>query len=241
VRLELEGVTAAYGDVIALRDVNLTVPDGSVVALLGANGAGKTTLLSVAAGLLAPSSGRVLLDRTDLTGQSPDALVRRGLCLVTEGRAVFPGMTVADNLRMFSQGTAEADAIARAVDAFPRLGERLSQLAGTLSGGEQQMLAMARTYTRHSAVVLLDEVSLGLAPIIVDEIFAFLARLADEGTSLLIVEQYVSKALTLADTVYLLARGHIAFAGEPEEILGTDIFARYLGAEVGSWPGQLQG
>jgi branched-chain amino acid transport system ATP-binding protein len=232
-RLELEHLSAGYGDTVALRDVSLVVPDGKVVALLGPNGAGKTTLLSVASGLLRPRSGRVVLDGRNVAGWAPDRLVRSGLCHITEGRAVFPGLTVADNLRMFAPKGAEVDAIERAIEAFPRLGERLAQLAGTLSGGEQQMLALARAYAQRAPLVMLDEVSMGLAPIIVDEIFEFLARLAAEGHSLLIVEQYVAKALALADLVYLMVRGHLVFAGEPAEIAGTDIFARYLGAEVG--------
>ena len=234
-RLELEGITAAYGDTVALRDVSLVVPDGKVVALLGPNGAGKTTLLSVASGLLRPRHGRVLLDGRNVTGASPDRLVHEGLCHITEGRAVFPGLTVAENLRMFAPRASEGEAVERAVGAFPRLGERLSQMAGTMSGGEQQMLALARAYAQRAPLVMLDEVSMGLAPMIVDEIFTFLARLAAEGHSLLIVEQYVAKALALADLVYLLVRGRLVFAGEPAELAGTDIFARYLSAEVGTF------
>ncbi|HVW32356.1 MAG TPA: ATP-binding cassette domain-containing protein, partial [Acidimicrobiia bacterium] len=196
-------------------------------------GAGKTTLLSVASGLLRPSAGQVLLDGHDVTGTAPDRRVERGLCHVTEGRSVFPGLTVADNLRMFTPRGTAAGGLERALDAFPKLRSRLGQLAGTMSGGEQQMLALARAYARRAPMVLLDEVSMGLAPIIVDEIFEFLGRLVAEGTSLLLVEQYVSKALALADQVYLLGRGRVAFAGEPAEIEGSDIFARYLGVDAG--------
>jgi branched-chain amino acid transport system ATP-binding protein len=228
----MQGVTAAYGDTVALRDVDLVVPSGRVVALLGPNGAGKTTLLSVASGLLRPRSGQVVMDGRDVTGSSPDRLARAGLCHITEGRSVFPGLTVADNLKMFAGRSGASDAIERAVSAFPRLGERLGQQAGTMSGGEQQMLALARGYAQQAPLVLLDEVSMGLAPIIVDEIFEFLRRLADEGHSLLLVEQYVAKALDLADLVYLLVRGRLVFAGEPDEVAGTDIFAHYLGAEI---------
>jgi branched-chain amino acid transport system ATP-binding protein len=234
VRLDLDHVTAGYGDTLALRDVSLTVPSGKVVALLGPNGAGKTTLLAVASGLLPARHGKVVLDRRDVSGHSPDALVRQGLCHVTEGRAVFPGLTVRDNLRMFAPAGNESDAIDRAIEAFPKLGQRLSQIAGTMSGGEQQMLALSRAYARRAPLVLLDEVSMGLAPIIVDEIFDFIAMLAADGSSLLIVEQYVSKALAVADLVYLLARGRIVFAGEPAELAGSDIFHQYLGAEAAS-------
>ena len=229
-RLELDRVTAAYGDTIALRDVDLTVPTGRVVALLGPNGAGKTTLLSVASGLLRPRSGRVRLDDEDQTDTPPDGRVERGLCHITEGRSVFQGLTVADNLRMFAPPQRAKEAVERAVDAFPRLGERLGQLAGTMSGGEQQMLALSRAYAQQAPLIMLDEVSMGLAPIIVDEIFEFLGRLAAEGHSLLIVEQYVAKALALADFVYVLVRGRLVFAGEPGEADDGDILGHYLGA-----------
>jgi branched-chain amino acid transport system ATP-binding protein len=231
-RLELDNITAGYGQAIALREVSLTVPSGCAVALLGPNGAGKTTLLSVASGLVGVRSGRVLLDRHDITDQPLHRRSGRGMCHVTEGRAVFPGLDVRDNLRMFAQPGQEDEALERAVAAFPRLGERMSQIAGTMSGGEQQMLALARAYARKAPLVLLDEVSMGLAPIIVDEIFAFLERLKDEGISLLVVEQYAAKALALADIVYLLVRGRIVLVGEPAEIADSDMFAHYLGAEI---------
>jgi branched-chain amino acid transport system ATP-binding protein len=142
---------------------------------------------------------------------------------------------VADNLKMFARGAAAGGAIERAVEAFPPLGERLGQLAGTLSGGEQQMLALARAYARQAPAVMLDEVSMGLAPIIVDEIFDFLRRFSAEGHSLLIVEQYVAKVLALADLAYVLVRGRIVFAGEPRELAGSDIVSHYLGAEAGKF------
>jgi branched-chain amino acid transport system ATP-binding protein len=232
VRLELKQVTAGYGDATVLRDVDLTVPAGRVVALLGPNGAGKTTTLSVASGLLRPRNGAVLLDGEDVSGWAPDRLVTRGLCHVTESGAVFPALTVADNLRMFAPAGRESEATERAIAAFPKLGQRLKQIAGTLSGGEQRMLALARVYGRAPSVVLLDEISLGLAPIVVDEIFEFLERLAAEGSSLLVVEQYVSKVLALADLAYILVRGRIVFAGEPSELGGSDLLEQYLGAEV---------
>jgi branched-chain amino acid transport system ATP-binding protein len=231
-KLEYRSVTAAYGETIALRAADLIVPSGKVVALLGPNGAGKTTLLSLGSGLLKPRSGRVLLDGRDITGTSPNRLVAAGLCHITEGRAVFPGLTVADNLRMFAPRRERSAAVQRAVEAFPRLGERLGQLAGTMSGGEQQMLALARAYVQRAPLILLDEVSMGLAPILVEEIFGFLGRLAREGHSLLLVEQYVAKALDLADLVYVIVRGRIVFAGEPAELIGTDIFAQYMASDL---------
>jgi branched-chain amino acid transport system ATP-binding protein len=175
----------------------------------------------------------VELDGEEVGHLSPDRRVAMGLCHITEGRSVFPGLTVADNLRMFTREGDVQAAVERAVTAFPRLGERLTQLAGTLSGGEQQMLALARAYVQQAPTVMLDEVSMGLAPILVDEIFDFLARMAAGGHSLLVVEQYVGKALAIADFVYLLVRGRVVFAGEPSELEGSDLFARYLGAEVG--------
>jgi len=231
-RLELSGITAGYGELVALRDVDLTVPSGSVVAMLGPNGAGKSTLLSVASGLVRPRAGAVRLDGIDCTRGGPDRRGRLGICHVTEGRAVFGGLTVRDHLRIFAASGQGAAAAEQVVEAFPRLGRRLDQPAGTMSGGEQQMLALSRAYVTRAQVVLLDEVSLGLAPVLVDEIFTFLRQLASDGRTLLIVEQYVSKALALADLVYLLVRGRITYAGEPAEFADGDVFARYLGAEA---------
>jgi branched-chain amino acid transport system ATP-binding protein len=229
----MNSVTAGYAGTTVLRAVDLVVPDASVVALLGANGAGKTTLLRVASGLLRPTSGHLEIDCSDVTGHSPHELVKRGICHVPEGRGVFPSLTVKDNLVLQSAKGDEKAAIERAVAAFPRLGERLAQVAGTMSGGEQQMLALARTYVQHPKVVLLDEVSMGLAPKIVDEIFDFLTLLRAQGASLLLVEQYVTRALAAADYVYLLNRGEVAFVGEPSELNDADVFASYVGSDVG--------
>ena len=225
----LENVTAGYGDTTVLRDVSLEIPAGEVAALLGPNGAGKTTLLRVASGVLRPRHGRVLLSGADVTRRSPYQLVRRGLCHVPEGRGVFPSLTVRENLSLQSPAGKEAESIEKAVSAFPRLGERLSQLAGTMSGGEQQMLALARTYVQSPTIILLDEVSLGLAPKIVDEIFEFLARLRATGASLLLVEQYVNRALAIADRVYLLNRGEVVFSGDPASVDEASLFEQYVG------------
>jgi branched-chain amino acid transport system ATP-binding protein len=229
VRLELKGISAGYGSVIALREVDLVVPSGASVALLGPNGAGKTTLLRVASGMVRPQRGRIRIDSVDVTGDTADAIAQRGICHVTEGRSVFPGLTVKENLRLFAPSQGAGSTIDRVVEAFPILGRRMTQIAGTMSGGEQQMLALARAYLTEARVVLLDELSMGLAPVIVDEIFEHLRQLADAGTTLLLVEQYAAKALALVDLVYLLVRGRIVLAAEPAEIAGTDIFARYLG------------
>ena len=230
----LTGIRAGYGSTTVLRDVDLTVPPHSVVALLGANGAGKTTLLRAASGVIDLSAGRRTFDGEDLTTASPHQLARRGICHVPEGRGVFGSLTVKENIRLQAARGAEDEAIERAVSAFPRLGERLGQLARTMSGGEQQMLALARAYVQRPRVVLLDEVSMGLAPRIVDEIFDFLRRLAAEGASLLIVEQYVTRALEVADHVYLLHKGQVSFAGEPSELDGEDLFSSYVGGTVGT-------
>jgi branched-chain amino acid transport system ATP-binding protein len=228
-RLEFHGITAGYGASTVLRDVTLTVPKGRTVALLGANGAGKTTLLGTASGLVSVRAGHITLDGHDTTGWSIDRRVNAGLCHITETDAIFPGLSVADNLRVFTPRRTDGTGVDRAIDAFPKLGHRLTQTAGTLSGGEQRMLALARVYAAAATTVLLDEVSLGLAPIVVDEIFTFLARLASEGVSLLIVEQYVTKVLAMADFVYVLARGRIAFAGETHELDNQQLAAQYLG------------
>lgn len=227
---ELRAIEAGYDGTIVLRDVDLIVPPGAVVALLGPNGAGKTTLLRVASGLLPAVKGRVLVDGDDVTGRPTHEFARRGICHIPEGRAIFATMTVRENLALQSSRGEEEQGRDRAVEVFPVLGERLDQVAGTLSGGEQQMLALARAYLSNPRFVFLDEVSLGLAPRIVEEIFAFLQRLAREGASLLIVEQYVAQALGLADYVYLLQRGQIVFAGEPDELDEDDLFKTYVGA-----------
>ncbi len=228
--LELRNICAGYGTGRVLENVNLSVPDGAVVALLGPNGAGKTTLLKVMSGLLRPTSGRVLLDGVDVTGASPFELARAGVCHVPEGRGIFPTLSVADNLRLQAPRSVDRRAVDLAAAVFPRLEQRRNQLAGTMSGGEQQMLALSRAYVAEPATVLLDEVSMGLAPLIVDEIFSYLRRLASEGTSLLVVEQYVARALDLADYVYILNRGRIRFAGEPAEVGDQTVLESYLGA-----------
>jgi branched-chain amino acid transport system ATP-binding protein len=231
--LELKSVVAGYAGTTVLRGVDLRVPDGAVVALLGPNGAGKTTLLRVASGLLHPIGGHLVLDGADVSRCRPHQLVQRGICHVPEGRGIFPSMTVRENLILQSVKGEEEQALERAVSAFPRLGERLAQTAGTMSGGEQQMLALARTYVQHPKLVLLDEVSMGLAPKVVDEIFDFLGLLRAQGASLLLVEQYVTRALAIADYVYLLNRGEVSFAGAPEELEGEDVFSQYVGADIG--------
>ena len=230
--LEVQGVTAGYGDVTVLRDVSLSAPTGSVVALLGPNGAGKTTLLRTISGLVRPKGGKVILDGEDVTGFRTNRMAARGVCHIPEGRGIFPTLTLKENLTVFAPKGAYKESLERAAASFPILGRRLSQTAGSLSGGEQQMLAMVRAYISNPKVVLVDEASMGLAPLVVDGLFEFLKQVANEGATLIIVEQYVSRALELADHAYLLSHGRIAFSGRSDELQSEEIFERYLGVEV---------
>ena len=230
--LELRGIGAGYGEHTVLRDVSLTVQPGTVVAVLGPNGAGKTTVLRVASGLLRPSAGAVLLGGEDVTRARPHARARRGLCHIPEGRGIYPTLTVRENLVLSSRQGEEA-ALDRATSAFPVLGSKLRQAAGQLSGGQQQMLSLVRAYLTEPKLVLVDEASMGLAPVIVDQVFEFLGQIAASGAALVIVEQYVSRALALADRVYLLNKGGVVFSGQPKDV-GDDLFAHYLGAAAGS-------
>jgi branched-chain amino acid transport system ATP-binding protein len=227
--LELRGITAGYGEHTVVRDVDLVVPDHAVVALLGPNGAGKTTLLRVASGLLRARSGMMLLDGVEVTDWPSYRLAQHGICHVPEGRGIFRALAVRDNLRLQANRAIDTRAILTATAAFPRLGDRLKQRAGTMSGGEQQMLALAHAYVAESSIVLLDEVSMGLAPKIVDEIFEHLHNLAASGAALLLVEQYVGRALEFADYVYILKKGRIEFAGEPRQLDSGEIMAHYMG------------
>lgn len=227
--LELKSITAGYGKSVVLHDVDITVSAGSVVALIGSNGAGKTTLLRTAAGLLRPRSGRVHMSGHDCTERKPWERSRGGLCLVPEGRGVFRRLTVSDNLRLQVSPSSKDSSVERALDAFPALRYRLHVPAGKLSGGEQQMLALARAYLSNPSVLLLDEVSMGLAPLMVDSIFESLADLASQGIALLLVEQYVKRALEMADYAYLINRGTITFAGPRSELDADEVLQGYLG------------
>ena len=239
--LEFCGVSAGYGRATVLRGVSLTVPQGKTVALLGANGAGKTTLLRTAAGLLRPSAGEIRLGDERVEHLPEHARSKLGLCLVPEGHAIFRSLTVRENLAMFSSGGHPRTpghgghgvdaAVEQAAAAFPVLGKRLGQAAGTLSGGEQQMLALSRALIADARVILADELSLGLAPVIVDEIFRVVDGLRRDGRSLLIVEQFVSRVLDIADYVYILHKGSVAFVGEPEQCRHDErLFAKYVGS-----------
>jgi branched-chain amino acid transport system ATP-binding protein len=228
--LELRNISAGYDTGTVLRDVSITVPDNAVVALLGPNGAGKTTLLRVASGLVRPHSGQIVVDGVDMTGKRPYHLARQGVRHVPEGRGIFPSLSVTDNIRLQSPPGRFRESLRKATMTFPRLGERRDQISRTMSGGEQQMLALSHAYVSNPTTVLLDEVSMGLAPKIVEEIFHYLEDLAKQGTAQLLVEQYVSRALKLADYVYILDRGRISFAGEPGEISEETIMNSYLGS-----------
>jgi branched-chain amino acid transport system ATP-binding protein len=227
--LELRGVSSGYGHTTILRNVDLQVVAGSVTALLGPNGAGKTTLLKTVSGLIKPSAGSVHLGGADVSSFAPNKRAGMGLCHIPEGRGIFRSLSVKENLQLQASPGDEEAAQERAIAAFPILGERLSQRAGTLSGGQQQMLAMARAYARNPKLILVDEASLGLAPLIVDEIFSFLHEVTTKGASLLIVDQFVVRALNMASRAYVMNRGEIVFAGTPAELQQGDMFARYLG------------
>jgi branched-chain amino acid transport system ATP-binding protein len=230
--LSLTDVDAGYENTTVVRDVSLEIKPGSVVALLGANGAGKTTTIRAIAGTASVSRGSIYLDGTNITSLKPSARARMGLCTVLEGRSIYQTLTVQENLLMFTPLSGRAtDNIDLAVEAFPALRQRLNQLAGSLSGGEQQMLALSRAYLAHPKIIILDELSTGLAPLVVGEIYGRLRGLAGAGVSLLIVEQYVDLVLELADWVYVMARGSIASSGPATDIGLKSILASYLGGD----------
>jgi branched-chain amino acid transport system ATP-binding protein len=230
--LELRGVTAAYGRIRVLHGIDLVVPRGQVVALLGPNGAGKTTTLLVATGQHPAQAGCVHVAGRHVNGAKPDALARLGLCTIPEGRGVFRNLTVRENLVMASyRGIPEADVIDRAVARFPRLGERIGQVAGTLSGGEQQMLAMARGLATDPGLLIIDELSMGLAPLIVAELYEIVAGIAQEGVSILVVEQFARTVLGVADHAVIMQHGKVVAAGAPAD-LEAELSAAYLGAST---------
>ena len=227
--LELRGVRAAYGTIEVLHGVDLTVPAGTVVALLGPNGAGKTTTLQVACGLMAPTAGSVLLAGRDVSGVRPEELARRGLITIPEGKGIFPNLTVRENLLMATySGVTMGHVEGVAYERFPRLAERRSQIAGTLSGGEQQMLAMARGLAAEPAVLLLDELSMGLAPLVVEELYGIVSHIARSGTSILVVEQFARTVLGVADVAAIMVNGTVRKLGSPSEI-EQELSAAYLG------------
>jgi len=231
--LVVSGLTVAYGAVVAIRDVSVSVDEGEIVVALGPNGAGKTTLLRTIAGALKPQHGSVSFDGRSLTGLVPEVVVRRGVALAPEGRHVFPNLTVEENLTI--GGIARTDHeelradIERWLVRFPILGERATQMAGTLSGGEQQQLAIARALMSRPRMLLLDEPSLGLAPIFVDRIFELIQQLRAEGVTVLLVEQNVHRALEIADRAYVLSVGKVVASGSADRLVEGELERSYLG------------
>ena len=228
--LELRNVRAGYGAIEVLHDVSISIGAGQVVALLGPNGAGKSTTIKVVSGLLRPSSGQLVVAGRDVTGASADTLCRAGICTIPEGRGIFPNLTVRENLVMATFSGRALDAIEHdAYTRFPRLAERRTQLAGTMSGGEQQMLSLARALAVDPAILLIDELSMGLAPKIVAELYEQVAHIAAEGVSVLVVEQFARTVLGVADWAVVLTHGVVQVSGPAAEI-GEDVLAgAYLG------------
>jgi len=231
--LQIEGLHAGYGPIRALRGIDLEVERGEVMALIGSNGAGKTTLLMTICGIVRPTAGRIRYEGRDVTGASPYRIMNQGLAQVPEGRRIFPQMTVLENLQMGGAASAPAD-FRRDLDwvysLFPVLAERRGQSGGTLSGGEQQMLAIGRALMSRPRLLLMDEPSLGLAPIIVKRIFQIIAEINREGTTILLVEQNAFAALKLAHRACVLATGEIALSGTAQTLLDNpDVQRAYLG------------
>jgi branched-chain amino acid transport system ATP-binding protein len=227
--LELQSIRAAYDGIQVLHGVDLAVDQGEVMALLGPNGAGKSTTLSVASGLMNPIAGKVLIAGRDVTSVKAEELSRRGLITIPEGKGIFPNLTVRENLVMATYaGLSIAEVENIAYEQFPRLRERRNQVSGTMSGGEQQMLAMARGLASNPAVLLLDELSMGLAPIIVEELYTIVAEIAKSGVSILVVEQFARTVLGVADRAAIMVQGRIERVGSPTDI-EQELSAAYLG------------
>jgi branched-chain amino acid transport system ATP-binding protein len=228
--LELRDVRAAYDKVQVLHGVDLAVPGGALVAILGPNGAGKSTTLRVMSGLMKPTGGALLLEGMDVTGASAVQLAGAGVCLIPEGRGIFPNLTVRENVLMdtFAGGGSRRELEDAVFERFPPLAERRDQIAGTLSGGEQQMLAIGRALSTDPALILLDEVSMGLAPIIVERIFELVRELTATGVTIVVVEQFADVVLDFADEVALMAHGTVRLTGPPKTVR-NQIAAHYLG------------
>ncbi|MBT7891775.1 MAG: ABC transporter ATP-binding protein [Deltaproteobacteria bacterium] len=235
--LTLENVSISYGPIRAVRNVNLTVSQGEIVTLLGPNGAGKSTTLSAIVGLQPVASGRIVFDGRPITSMATEQLVRLGLTLTPEGRRVFAGLTVEENLRLGAASRRDRKAVAKTqdeiFDLFPILKDRLQQLAGSLSGGEQQQLAIARSLASAPKLLLLDEPSLGLAPQIVDQIFDLIVELRRRGLTILLVEQNTELSLEVSDRGYVYTNGEISLSGTSKELRESDdVAAAYLGMEA---------
>ena len=218
--IAVKDVKAAYGRIEVLHGVDLVVPPGSVFALLGPNGAGKSTLLKVISGRMRPTSGEVLIGERPVGKTPTEKLARNGLCAIPEGRGIFPNLTVRENLRIWTYrgGISTKEVEDRTFETFPRLKERRRQMAGTLSGGEQQMLAISRALVTEPEVLLLDELSMGLAPLVVGELYGLVATLAGQGMTILLVEQFVTTALSVAGRAAIMVHGRIEQEGSPDEM-----------------------
>ena len=232
--LQLENVVLNYGKIEALHGLTLDVNEGEVVALIGSNGAGKTSTMRAISGIRGLAAGRITFDGKDVTRLRADQRMRRGLCLAPEGRGIFPGMTVQENLDMGAYTRSDRDGIAadfeRVFGLFPRLLERRKQFAGTMSGGEQQMLAIGRALMSRPRLLLLDEPSMGLAPMLIQQIFSIISEINQQGTTVLVVEQNAKQALSLADRAYVLETGSIVNAGTGADLLDDpSIREAYLG------------
>lgn len=232
--LEIKNLNVSYGAIHAIHDVSLTVNDGEIVSLIGANGAGKTTILHTITGLKKAESGSMIYDGHDLTKTEPSKIITLGMAHVPEGRHIFPAMTVAENLEMGAYIRNDKDGIQKSVkevfERFPRLKERRRQLAGTLSGGEQQMLAVGRALMSNPKIILMDEPSMGLSPLLVKEIFHIIQEVHKQGITVLLVEQNAKMALSIADRAYVLETGSISMSGDAKELLNNEqVKKAYLG------------
>lgn len=232
--LEIKDIEVFYGMIQAIKGVSFEVNEGEVIALIGANGAGKTTILHSITGLIAPKKGQILFEGQDITSTPAHKIVSMGMAHVPEGRRVFAQLTVLENLKMgaFTRKDKEEveESLIRVYKRFPRLEERKNQLAGTLSGGEQQMLAMGRALMSKPRIILMDEPSMGLSPIFVNEIFDIIREVSEGGTTVLLVEQNAKKALSIADRAYVLETGNIVLDGKAEDLLNDDSVKKaYLG------------
>lgn len=232
--LTVEDIHVYYGAIHAIKGISLDVPDGEIVALIGSNGAGKSTTLRTISGLMKPKEGKILYEGNDITGVPAHKIVGMGLCQVPEGRHVFANMTVLENLELGAYLRKDKEGIGKDMDAvfekFPRLLERKNQLSGTLSGGEQQMLAMGRALMSRPKLLLLDEPSMGLAPLLVKEIFNIIKEINESGTTVLLVEQNANMALSIADKAYVLETGRITLSGTAKELASSEeVRKAYLG------------
>ena len=230
--LKIDGLKVNYGGIKAVKGITFEVPERQIVTLIGANGAGKSTTLRTIAGLVKPASGRIHLQGEDITGLAPDRIVSKGITLVPEGRRVFPDMTVLENLKIgaYLRKDDLEDDIKWVYDLFPRLKERSWQAAGTLSGGEQQMLAVGRALMSRPKIIMMDEPSLGLAPIVVRGIFDIIKEINKQGVTVLLIEQNANMALKIADVGYVMETGNITLTGSGEELLANEaVKAAYLG------------